>query len=187
DRIPSDEDYLYHISIFAKFISDTFDIVVPTDLLGNKKPVEEYKSLHNIKLQSARVSVVEVRDNLLVCQIDNSSVAVDYKIPEDRLINVKFNEREVNDEFKSPQDFWIGATLFLLDIGIDDNSVFHPKYLILEPDYLVDVSSISECLQDYGHSELFYFKSKFEAVANSKHILLGNFANLVVDEIFSNP
>lgn len=187
DRIPSDEDYLYHISTFAKFISDTFDIVVPTDLLGNKKPIEEYKSLHNIKLQSARVSVVEVRDNLLVCQIDNSSVAADYKIPEDRLINVKFNEKEVNDEFKSPQDFWIGATLFLLDIGIDDNSVFHPKYLILEPDYLVDVSSISECLQDYGHSELFYFKSKFEAVANSKHILLGNFANLVVDEIFSNP
>lgn len=185
--IPSDEDYLYHITTFAKFLEDTLDIKAPDDLLNNKKPEETYNSLSNIKLQEARVAIVEKRDNLLICQMDNSNISADYKLPDDRLITIKINETGVNEEFRSARHFWEGATLFLLNIAIDENSVFHPKYIILEPDYLLDVSSISECLQDYGHSELIYFKSKFEAVANSKHILLGNFANLVVDEFFSNP
>lgn len=185
--IPSDDDYNYHIATFAKFISDTYDIAVPSELLSAKKPNADLAPLSNLRLEKVRVSIVEMRENMLICQMDNNSIAVDFKVPDDKLITVKINEVCVNEEFKSVKDFWVGATLYLLQISIDDNAVFHPKFIILEPDYLVDVSAISECLQDYGHSELLYFKSKFEPVANSKHILLGNFANLVVDEIFSNP
>jgi len=185
--IPAHEEYDYHISTFAKFIADTYDIAVPIELLSAKKPIEEVAPLSNLRIEKVRVSIVEIRENMLICQIDNNSISIDFKVPDDKLITVKTNEEGVNEVFKSIKRFWNGATLYLLQISIDDNSVFHPKFIILEPDYLVDVSAISECLQDFGNSELLYFKSKFEPVANSKHILLGNFANLVVDEIFSNP
>jgi len=183
--IPSEETYHYHISVFAKFLEDTYKIEVPHELLDAEKPAETYRSLSEVLFPEIRVSVVEKRENILICQLDNSSISLDLKVPEDQLITVQINALGFNEEFVSAAHFWKGATLYLLNIMIDADSVFHPKYIILEPDFLVDVSAISECLQDYGHSELLYLKSKFETAANSKHILLGNFANLVVDELFS--
>ncbi|WP_326984507.1 AAA domain-containing protein [Chryseobacterium sp. MYb264] len=183
--IPSEETYRYHVAVFAKFLQDTYGIAVPADLLEAERPAETYRSPSELLFPEARVSVVEIKENILICQLDQNSIALDMKIPEDQLIVVQINALGFNDEFASVANFWVGATLYLLNIMIDADQIFHPKYLILEPDYLVDVSAISECLQDYGHSELLYLKSKFEKVANSKHILLGNFANLVVDELFS--
>lgn len=186
--IPEEDNYKYHISLFAEFLQAVYSINVPHTLLMKEKQVKEFPVIKNVQLSEAKVSIVEKRENHLICHIDVLSVKhFAYEFPPDKLVTVQILESGVNEAITSCKDFWLGATLYLVDIAIDANEVFHPKIIVLEPDYLLDVSSVAECIQDFGETELLFFKSKFESVVNTKHILLGNFANLVVDEVFSNP
>lgn len=177
---PTEDQYFTHLKYFCEFISSAYKVAVPEDL---KKlyPKIEYQTpktvSKNTRLNKLRVEIIEVRGDSLLCNPDTNQNE-DY-------ITVKIKEAEINDKFTSVDDFWKGAQLFLVNIEIDENEVYHPKFIILEPDYLVDISSIAECFQDYGTTELNYIKSKFEELPNSKHIRLGNFANLVIDELFS--
>lgn len=87
--------------------------------------------------------------------------------------------------FASLKSLWNSAALHLLDVKIDSNGHYHPSVVIIEPDYLLDVSSVAECFQDYGFSELHFLKSKLQSALNTVHILIGNFANLVMDEVIN--
>lgn len=55
-------------------------------------------------------------------------------------------------------------------------------YIIVEPDYLVDISSIARCFTDYGHSPLAYIVTRMQPVANTEAILLGNLAGALLDD-----
>ncbi|MHC5308928.1 DEAD/DEAH box helicase [Myroides sp. LJL116] len=79
--------------------------------------------------------------------------------------------------------FWQGALLYLIDVGVDTSGHLHAKLVVLEPDYLIDVSSIAECFQDYGQSALHFLKNKLQLPSNTMYLLLGNFANLVIDQV----
>lgn len=171
---PSEEEYLTHLMYLSEFISKTHNIAVPEEL-KELYPAQEYRKPKLVavsRLDKLRVELIERNDDMLICDSEDSD--------DEGLIMVK-----APDNFPSVSEFWEGAQLYLVNIEIDSKEIYHPKFIILEPDYLIDVSSIAECFQDYGFSELNFLKSKFEEKANSKYIRLGNFANLVVDEFFS--
>lgn len=183
---PTEELYIYHVSLVGKMLRDIYQVQIPTEFTQGTKPYTETRRVERTSFKDAKVSIIEIQDRELVCQLDISSnrELLD-GFEANALIRVQVDDKFVDGLFPSFDIFWVGAVLYLIDINMDTEGVFHPKLVVLEPDYLLDVSAIAECLQDYGHSELFFLKSKFESVANSKHILLGNYANLVVDEIFS--
>lgn len=79
--------------------------------------------------------------------------------------------------------FWEGAQLNLIHCTVDKEGRLVPKHIVLEPDYLIDASSISECFQDYSVSPLHYFRNKFEGKENRSYLLLGNLANFFLDEL----
>ena len=60
--------------------------------------------------------------------------------------------------------------------------IFYPELIIVEPDYLVDVSAIAACMESYAHSPLLHLLHKLQPSANSEAILLGNFAGQLLDE-----
>ncbi|MDR2816533.1 MAG: AAA family ATPase [Proteiniphilum sp.] len=89
-----------------------------------------------------------------------------------------------NDAFNgSVERFYEGANLNLIDCVIGGNGFLIPNYIILEPDYLIDVSAIAECFQDFSISPLHYFRNKFEEIENRSYLLLGNLANFFLDEL----
>lgn len=185
---PNAEDYKDHIALFGKFLQVVYDIKVPDNLLEGRKLPKDFSPIRSIKLNEAKVCIIEKRENHLICQLDALSVKDSGKeFPPDKIVTVCVLNAGLEKGSTSIDDFWQGAMLYLINIRIDQNEVFYPDIIVLEPDYLLDVSSVAECIQDYGTSELLFFKSKFEPRPDSKHILLGNFANLVVDEVFSNP
>lgn len=100
------------------------------------------------------------------------------------LLLVKYNIPIINDLFNATIDrLWIGAQLNLIDGTVDKDGYCICKAFVLEPDYLIDASSLAECFQNYGYSHLHYFRRKFESVPNSHYILLGNLANFFLDEL----
>ena len=102
---------------------------------------------------------------------------------EEESVKVNYNKPGVNEEFKDTVDeLWRYAQLNLLDAIVDDNGVYTPSFIVLEPDYLLDISSLAECYKDYGSHPANYFLSRLVPIENARPLLLGNIANLFLDE-----
>ncbi|GHT77538.1 DNA helicase [Bacteroidia bacterium] len=64
---------------------------------------------------------------------------------------------------------------------ISENT-FEAEFIVLEPNYLMDISALAECFKPYGHHFLNYTLSRLQAKETTSPILLGNAANFFVDE-----
>lgn len=101
----------------------------------------------------------------------------------DEPLKVRYNVEQVNAEFKeSCELLWRYAQLNLLDISEDEEGILTPVFIVLEPDYLIDISSLAECFKDYGHRSGNYILNKLQPIENARPLLLGNIANLFLDE-----
>ncbi|MCH5328761.1 MAG: DNA2/NAM7 family helicase [Coprobacter sp.] len=86
-----------------------------------------------------------------------------------------------------------GGTLRALEPGMqvnlvhcrpaDEGNTLSADIVVLEPDILLDISSVAECFKEYGAHPLNYLLGQLEPDKNSRHILLGNIANLFLDEL----
>lgn len=103
-------------------------------------------------------------------------------------LRVRYNVSGVNEEFSETcQSLWRYAKLNLLDVSIDDDGVLTPAFIVLEPDYLIDISSLAECFKEYGHHPLNYVFARLQPSDNTRSLLLGNIANLFLDEWIHAP
>ena len=66
-------------------------------------------------------------------------------------------------------------------------SVLDDGLQVVEPDVLVDISTIAACFQDYGHHPLAHLINRLKPMSNTAPILLGNFAGTALDQIIHNP
>lgn len=110
-----------------------------------------------------------------------------YVLPVDEVADtpwrVRYGVPQVNEEFNRSVDLlWRHARLNLLEVGIDAAGVLTPQFIILEPDYLIDISALAECYKDYGHHPANYLMARLQTPENTKALLLGNIANLFLDE-----
>lgn len=60
--------------------------------------------------------------------------------------------------------------------------IYHPRFIILEPDYLVDVSAIAACCESYGNTHLTHLINRLKPMVHTEAILLGHFASQLLDE-----
>lgn len=131
----------------------------------------------DISTDAIRVQLLKTdyERKLLICMTNENPGAA---------LVVRYGISPENSAFDSSvEKFQEGAKLNLIDSAIDGNGFLIPNYIILEPDYLIDASSIAECFQDYAISPLHYFRNKFEEKENRSYLLLGNLANFFLDEL----
>jgi len=172
---PNELEYYTHLMYVAEFVSSIYEVLIPAELMYFF-PTKAYytnKITTRQRIKKMRVQVIEIKMDCLICDYED--------VTDGEYITVRIDEDGINERFKSIPNFWVGAQLNLINVVIDQENIYHPRFIILEPDYLINISSIAECFQDYGTSSFQYMKSKFEEAPNSKHIRLGNFANQVVD------
>ena len=101
----------------------------------------------------------------------------------DEPLRVRYNVPQVNEEFaETCQLLWRHAQVNLLDVVVDEAGVLIPSFIILEPDYLLDISALAECFKDYGHHPANYLLARLQSPDNTRPLLLGNIANLFLDE-----
>lgn len=110
-----------------------------------------------------------------------------YVQPADRVadapLRVRYNVPQVNEEFAATcRELWEHAQLNLLDVAVDKDGILTPGLIILEPDYLIDISSLAECFREYGHPPANYLLARLQPAENTAPLLLGNIANLFLDE-----
>lgn len=136
-----------------------------------KLEVEENRSF----IQKIRVCFEYLDDKFLYV---NSTDSV-----EPGLIKVAYNVKGINDEFNETIDkLWRFAQLNLLDVKVTEDNIFVPSFIVLEPDYLIDISSLAECFRDYGSHPYNYILNRLTPIENAKALLVGNIANMFLDE-----
>ena len=107
-------------------------------------------------------------------------------------IRVQYNISYRNENFNPTVDairhvFGFPVNLNLIDIEVDNRGIYRPKAIVIEPDYLMDVSAVSECFQSTGAEALFYLMRKFLPYRISIPLMIGNIANYFLDELMTNP
>ncbi len=110
-----------------------------------------------------------------------------YVIPADRTVDeplkVHYGVATKNEEFnETVSRLWLCAQLNLIDVTVDEEGVYTPSMIVLEPDYLIDISTLAECFKDYGHHPANYLLGRLQSMSNTRALLLGNIANLFLDE-----
>ncbi|MCH5306656.1 MAG: DNA2/NAM7 family helicase [Prevotella sp.] len=78
-----------------------------------------------------------------------------------------------------------GMQLNLLDCVVEGDTIT-PSLIIIEPDFLLDISAVSACFQSYGHHPANYLLNQLRPRPNSQAILLGNFAGTALDDLINH-
>ena len=84
---------------------------------------------------------------------------------------------------------YAGAQVNLIDVYATDGAAPHPsaELFVLEPDYLIDITSLCACMKPYGWSAYTHVLDLFSAPARSAAIQMGNAANQFLDDLINAP
>ncbi len=187
----SREDRLYDVRALCLFISAVFSTGIPTSLLRvipkENRPFE----------RAAHTDFSCIR--CIVESVEGDTLTV---IPEQGITAEQ--AETLNVSIAAPHLSYIkdivgkGTQLNLIDCASTNTQHPTPNYpppsqggtgwvfpslIILEPDFLVDISPISRTFQQYGRHPLIYTINRLSPSAVSQPILLGNLAGSVLDDV----
>ena len=174
---PTQDDYLHDLKALAHALSHFYQTNIPNQLQAVLPTTEisPPKLRQGKKYDRIRVEVISI-DNNFIYGIDEES-------PTNDPVRIRYNIEGINHQFNTTvRKLWSGCQLNLLSVNIDSNFIYTPDFIVLEPDYLMDISSLAENFKEFGNHPLNYLQSKFDTIPNSSAILLGNYANNVFDE-----
>ena len=175
---PVGEEFLRDIRSVAEACRVIFKTPIPKEL-DEMLPKKTQKS-------TMKREKMELVRRMRVC-FDYADDDFLYVHPVDEVLDepwrVRYNQLGVNDEFtEGIADFWRHAQLNLLDVRLHEDGTYMPSFIVLEPDYLLDISTLAECFRDYGSHPANYLMSRLVPIDNARPLLLGNIANLFLDE-----
>ena len=174
ETLSSDEWY-YDLRAVTLLISSIFHEDVPGELL-QLLPV-------NLQPQPSQLSINKRYIRCIVRSFDDNTITAD---SEEGEIQVDYGNTEGGRDFAYLKKMLReGMQLNLLDCHYDEKIV--PTLIIVEPDFMLDISSLAACFTAYGHHPLLYTVSRLKSRPNTQATLLGNFAGTALDDIIHNP
>ena len=151
----------------ALFISAVFSEDIPHELLTRIPTMGRPTNLTlQINQQYVRCVVSYWDEKYIYATTDEGSVCI-----------------QTDDETLRPL-LTEGMQLNLLDCHRDGQTI-QPKLIVVEPDFLMDISSLAACFSDKEHLPIAYTLGRFKPQANTQPILLGNFAGAALDDIIN--
>ncbi|HRD80467.1 MAG TPA: AAA domain-containing protein [Saprospiraceae bacterium] len=105
---------------------------------------------------------------------------------------IAYNLADHNENFNPTIDtlrsvFRFPVTLHLIDAEVDQEGVYRPRAIVVEPDFLLDVSAVAGCFREQAAEPWLFLLDKFKPFSVSKHRIIGNIANFFLDELMTDP
>ncbi|MBR5062860.1 MAG: DNA2/NAM7 family helicase [Prevotella sp.] len=164
----------------AKFIGVVFgdrhaNIPLPHESLGES---EDKAIASGMRIPAIRCMVDEWDTKTMRVSVDQEGVG-------DSLIVDYEHTPEYIDLSYLNDILYKGVQLNLLDVEMREGKAI-PRMVVVEPDYLLDISSIATCFEDYGHHPLSFVLNQMKPRVNTSATILGNFAGSALDDIINN-
>ena len=174
----SGEDLKHDARALAIFISAVFGVDVPHELNvlipHTNRPYQKGLEINNRRI---RCIVKNWDSDFIRVDIDQDADEEEY------LVRLKDEENHIDHTY-----LWDllkeGMQLNLLVCQVKQ-PIITPRLIVVEPDYLVDISSIATCFTAFGHHPLLYLLNLMKPRANTQATLLGNFAGAALDDIIN--
>ena len=175
------ENFIYDFKAVCQFISLVYNVPVPIDL---KKllPKDRHVKLGKVKAEYIRVIANNWDEKYIYATADDEGID-----------EVKIFYGGRSEDAAYPEWNWTYLQGILkkdCQLNIirprENNGVLYPELIIWEPDYLVDISAIAACFEDYGVTPLNHLLNKIKPAPNTHHIVLGNLASQFLDEELTN-
>lgn len=176
EKNPSAEEEKADLADLACFISQVTKESIPLGLPQSIRPLRLKPDFESAKRDSRGV-VTEIlsgetfkcllADDAIVytvgCRIDNEALETPLRIT----------------RYLRPSD-----NVYLLDLEVQSGKtdVLTVSMVIAEPDYLLDISSLTATIKPYGASPLNYLLDRLLPVVPNRYKLLGNLANRFMDD-----
>ena len=173
--------FSFDVRSVAELIFSVTQKPVPDELLS-QLPRGESSLYHIRRVEDyMRVCVISWDDMFISCQPDDNistvPIRVCYADSENRLGNWSYLKHLLSE----------GNQLNLIRSQIKEG-VYYPEVIILEPDFLMDISSVASCFLDCGSSPYAYLLHFLTPNISTRYTLLGNLAGQMLDEaINSDP
>lgn len=171
-EVLSQEEWMQDVRALALFISAVFKADIP-DALVRLIPhhINSTKLFQAVNASYIRCIVTNYDEqNILADTVEGEPIEVDYT---NHAYLIKILRK--------------GMQLNLLDNHVDKSATVSqvtPGLIVVEPDFLLDISNIARCFQgNYGHHPLLYTTERLRPRGNSQAMLLGNFAGAALDDI----
>lgn len=169
------DEWLYDLRAVTMLISAVFHEDVPGDLL-RLLPVNLAPTAKGLTINKRymRCIVRSFDDTTIQADTSDGEILIDYA-----------NTEGGRDFAYLRKVLREGMQLNLLDCHVDD--VIIPGIVVVEPDFMLDISALASCFTAYGHHPLLYTISRLKPKPNTQAVLLGNFAGTALDDIIHNP
>lgn len=111
----------------------------------------------------------------------------DHTHPTEQLLKVEYADETDRTFADLKEQLYEGAQLNLLSVKAIKAEgaypyVLKPEMLVLDPDFLIDITALCACIKPYGYSAYTHLLNKFAPPARSAAIQLGNAANQFLDD-----
>jgi len=169
---PDENGFRADLGLLLRFVADLTATEPPADLrarAGNA-PHADRPAPHAAadgREEALRVLLTEIHPDRLVC------------LPADGSDTPLHVSTAAQPELAEEAEAGMQACLIGLRPGTPPQEAW---LVILEPDFLIDVSALTACVKPYGSSPLHYFLQKLAPRALTAPILLGNAANQFMDD-----
>ena len=153
---------------------------MPNDLKAKFPVVDRRKTWGKYDDKTLRVVVERWDDNYIWATDEENSSSVQICYGNDN----EYLTRNIPDSWAYLGSvLWEGAQLNLVRVRMDERGlVLMPELIILEPDYLVNVTTIASCFEQYAESPFVSLIKKIQPHSNNRSIHLGNFAGQLLDD-----
>lgn len=172
--------YLIDTRAFVDALAHFTDTRVPQQLMRElpdyqHRPASLQQVAYHQRRKRVRFMFERIEDGYLLCTCPD--------IPSDGFIKVDYTVNHHTQ--RSAQLITQGMQFNALLYNIDNEGVYHPQYIVIEPDFLVNITEITGCLKPYGDSAFNHLLKKFEPSEPTSALLLGDFANQFLDDAFN--
>ena len=171
----TEKDYQYDLRALARFIMGCYNEKIPEYLLtvipNENRP---FKEKPHKKIGYIRAAVAGVTDQLIFANTD---------LKETHSIVIDYRNSGYDDDMAYLKDILkVNMQINLIDVKVDENNHYLPRLIVVNPDYLIDISTLSACFTEYGYHPYNYFLNRLKPRPNTSHILMGNLAGMLLDE-----
>ena len=188
-KIPLESEHYVMLGSFLidQIVGKVWQKVVETDdvpeklieiFRGDKKEVVKFKPVIEAIVDSVDI------ENYIVYFYDEEEATI--------LKTAIFDQGDKNELFNDTVELLGRSFIFpihvnFIDVEILEDGTHVANAMVIEPDYLLDVTAVANCFKDYGTESMLRLIGKFKMMENSIPLMVGNVANLFLDEIISNP
>ncbi len=176
EYLPTETDARYDLKALCEALSAFYNTPLP-DRLRKRLPAHWRSFQHPVFApDSAR------RIRLTVVRWDRRFLyGFDAEHPTEQPLKVQYADDRHTLFSDLAEQLYEGAQVNLLTVRTE-NGCLHPEIIVLDPDFLIDITALCACLKPYGTTPLTHLIRKFTPSARSAAICLGNTANQFLDD-----